>query len=199
MAPTKCFTPLREGRARRIKYLDQGQLARLFEAAKDRPKRDQLLLGFAYVFAMRASELCGLRASDVDRDRGRVYVQGLKHGNEAFYRLPDDLRKLAKGYRAPGEYFFSSRQSARLSRVQLWRIVKETARAAGLPEWVTVHSLRHSRAVHGLDAGLHVTDVQDLLRHASVQSTGIYARISSRRRTDYMEQLERSEATVKVG
>ena len=27
---------------------------------------------------------------DVDRERGRVYIQGLKHGNEAFYRLPEE-------------------------------------------------------------------------------------------------------------
>ena len=198
MHPSKCFTSVRAGKARRIKYLDQEQLARLFQAAKERPIRDRLALAFLYKFALRASELTGLRTADVDRDRGRVYVQGLKHGNEAFYRLPDDLKRLCKGYRAPGEYFFGSRQSDRLSRIQLWRIVTDTAKAAGLPDWVTVHSLRHSAAVHALDCGLHVSDVSDLLRHASTASTSIYARISNKRRTDYMDQLAKSPASVKV-
>jgi len=199
MHPSKCFTSVRSGAARRIRYLDQEQLARLFQAAKARPQRDRLVLAFSYRLAMRASEVCGLKTEDVDRDRGRVYVQGLKGGNEAFYALPSDLKRLLKGYRAAGEYFFGSRQADRLSRVQLWRIMKETAKAAGLPSWATVHSLRHSAAVHALDSGVNLGDVQDLLRHASSQTTSIYARISSRRRLDYQRQIEESEATVKVG
>lgn len=182
---------------RRIAYLDQSQVGALFKAAKARPIRDQLILAFLYRFGMRASEVCDLRTVDVNRDRGEVRIQGLKNGLERVYSLPRDLKPLLRRHQPDGEYFFASREG-KMSRTRVWQVTKETMKAAGIPDTYTVHSLRHSVAVHSLDAGLQLEDVRDLLRHRRMASTEIYGAISVRRRNDYLRRLQDSDAIVKV-
>jgi integrase/recombinase XerC len=184
---------------RRVRYLDQDQVRELFRAARKRSVRDQLLLAFLYRFGMRASEACGLRTADVNAKRGEVHILGLKSGLERVYSLPRDLKPLLRGYRPSGEHFFASRQDdGRLSRTRVWQVVKETMKEAGISEQFNVHSLRHSAAVHALDAGLQLEDVRDLLRHRRMASTEIYGEISVRRRNDYLRRLEESPEIVKV-
>jgi len=183
---------------RRIRYLDQDQVRALFKSARERPVRDQMLLAMLYKFGMRASEAAGLRTGDVDRVRGQVRIQGLKSGLERVYSLPRDLKALLRRYRPAGEFFFASRQGDRMSRTRVWQVVKATMEAAGIPPEFNVHSLRHSAAVHALDAGLQLEDVRDLLRHRRMSSTEIYGEISVRRRNDYLRRLEESSAIVKV-
>lgn len=184
---------------RTIRYLTQEQVRDLFNAARRRPVRDRLLLAFLYRFGMRASEAAGLRTADVDLRRGEVRIRGLKGGVERLYTLPRDLRPLLRGFVPGRDFFFASRQGdGQLARTRVWQIVKESMTSAGIPGSYNVHSLRHSAAVHALDAGLQLEDVRDLLRHRRMSSTEIYGTISTRRRNDYLRRLEESDAVVKV-
>jgi site-specific recombinase XerD len=184
---------------RQIRYLTQEQVRALFQAAKKRPVRDQLLIAFLYRYGLRASEVCGLATRDVERHRGEVRVVGAKGGLERLYTLPRDLRPLLRRHEPGEEFFFASRQgTGRLARTRVWQIVKETMAAAGIPVEFNVHSLRHSAAVHALDAGLQLEDVRDLLRHRRMASTEVYGTISVRRRNDYLKRLDASPEIVKV-
>ena len=60
----------------------------------------------------------------------------------------------------------------------VFRLVRRTARAAGLPDadLVSPHSLRHTVATAALDAGAPLRDVQDLLGHADPRTTRRYDR-----------------------
>lgn len=188
---------------RRIRYLTQDQLKRFFEAARDRSVRDQLALHFCYRFALRASECCGLRTSAVDVKAKRIQVQGLKEGESLSYRIPLDLLKLMRRHQPGDVWYFESREGdGRLSRTRLWQVMNATLKAAALPtggdEGFNLHSLRHSAAVSVLDSGRSIEDAADLLRHKSVISTAHYAKVSERRRGDYLRALEASDAVVKV-
>ena len=70
-----------------------------------------------------------------------------------------------------------TRNGRPLGRVELWRIVKKHARAAGLPERVSPHTLRHSFATHLLAGGADLRVVQEILGHASIGTTQIYTRV----------------------
>lgn len=182
---------------RDVKYLDQDQLGRFFAAILPAARRDRLLFAMVYRFGLRASEVCELPARAVDRDRWTVTVQGKKNGLRRTYTMPHDLRPLARDWRPAGETYFSGRQGA-LTRGRVWQLFKAYARKAGLPADLSVHALRHSAAVHALDAGLATEDVRDLLRHRKLATTDVYAQVSARRRNNYQARLEASAEVVKL-
>jgi site-specific recombinase XerD len=185
------------GDSREIRYLDQAQVRKLFSVIPSEAIRDRLLFGFIYKFGLRASEACLLPTSALNRQRWEVTIRGLKNGLTRTYTVPRDLQGLLRKWRPQGDTLFAGRQGT-LSRVRVWQLWRAYAEAAGIPADLTVHSLRHTAAVHALDAGLSTEDVRDLLRHRKLSTTDIYANLSVRRRRDYLQRLEQSLAIVRV-
>ena len=82
----------------------------------------------------------------------------------------------------PGELgLFVGPSGKRLSIRTVHNLVKKWARAAGLPDDVSPHTLRHSFATHMLDGGADLKTVQQLLGHESLATTQIYTHISVER------------------
>ena len=57
-----------------------------------------------------------------------------------------------------------------------------------IPETVSCHSLRHSKAMHLLQAGVNIVYIRDLLGHVSIQTTDIYARADSKLKREALEK-----------
>jgi hypothetical protein len=77
------------------------------------------------------------------------------------------------------------------------------ARQAGLGRHISLHTLRHSIAVHYLQGGAPVSFVQALLGHASLATTGIYLQLTdpmaqeiTQRTETALEPPQRAEATL---
>jgi site-specific recombinase XerD len=182
---------------REIRYLDQDEVRRFFKAIPRDALRDRLLFGLIYRFGLRASEACELPATALDRRRWEITIQGKKNGLRRTYTVPRDLQDLLRRWHPNGATLLSGRQGG-LGRVRVWQLFKEYAVLAKLGPEYSVHVLRHSMAVHALDAGLATEDVRDLLRHRKLSTTDVYANLSTRRRSDYLGRLERSDAVVRI-
>ncbi len=157
-----------------------------------------------YRFGLRAVEATVLLVEDLDLGRGRIRIRRAKAGDAKEYPLPRDLmpalrRHLRKRDDERGPFLFTGRESNNqhgLRVLQVQRLFKQYAGAAGLPASVASHSLRHSIAVHSLEEGFGLEYVADLLGHTSIRSTAIYAKVTTPAREEMMRRLDRSRYVV---
>ena len=153
--------------------------------------RDRAMLEMLYGSGLRVSELVNLRADQVDWEENFLRITG--KGNKTRYvplggvaakALRSYLaharsRLLRNGRRA--DVLFLSNRGERLTRDRVRQIIKERARAAGLPENVYPHIMRHSFATHLLENGADLRVIQDMLGHASLSTTQIYTHVDQKR------------------
>ncbi|MBY0513463.1 MAG: site-specific tyrosine recombinase XerD [Gemmataceae bacterium] len=147
--------------------------------------RDRALLETLYATGCRASEVVGLKTADVYLDAGfcKCFGKGSKQrvvplGRPAVAALRDYL---AEGRKVPAgdgpAHVFTSKSGRPLTRIVLWSLVKKYCQRAGLPGTVSPHTLRHSFATHLLSGGADLRTVQELLGHASIQTTQHYTHV----------------------
>jgi integrase/recombinase XerD len=163
--------------------------------ADARTIRDRALLELLYAAGLRVSEALGLDRPAVSFDAATVRVVG-KGDRERVVPVGDVALDWMRRYDAevrgtwrgapsgePGDVapFFLTERGGRLARQQAWAIVKRAARAAGLGERVTPHTLRHSFATHLLEGGADLRIVQELLGHASISTTQLYTHLTGER------------------
>ena len=71
-------------------------------------------------------------------------------------------------------------------------IVKDVVKNISLKTHVTPHTLRHTFATHLLNNGADIKSVQELLGHASLNTTGIYTHVSNERLKEvYLKTFKR--------
>ena len=160
-----------------------------------RRTRERALLELLYAAGLRISEALGLDLEDLSMDGGFVRVIGkgdkerlVPVGDIALAVLSDWIRGprvplLALGHVAPprGGPLFVGDRGRRWARQQAWGAVKRAAAAAGLPDRVSPHTLRHSFATHLLEGGADLRIVQELLGHASISTTQLYTHLTGER------------------
>ncbi|HXQ60856.1 MAG TPA: tyrosine-type recombinase/integrase [Acidimicrobiales bacterium] len=189
------------GGARLPRVLDRGELTAMLDgtAVPDatastttddgetaRRLRDDAVLELLYGCGLRVAELCGLDHGDIDIQGRMVTVWG-KGGRER--RVPmHDLctgavgrwievgRIRYAGPESPLEAVFLNRAGRRLGPRDVRRLLDRRSPVPTHP-----HALRHSFATHLLDGGADLRVVQELLGHASLQTTQVYTHVSKER------------------
>jgi integrase/recombinase XerD len=90
---------------------------------------------------------------------------------------------------------FSNTRNVKLTRTGITYILKTYADQARkinpgiIPEKISCHSLRHSKAMHLLQAGVNLVYIRDILGHVSVQTTDVYARADSKQKREALEKV----------
>ncbi len=181
-----------------VAWLTRAEIRALLQAPDPRRRegvRDRAMLSLAYACGLRVSELTGLRLADYDRrDPASLRVIG-KGRRERILPLWKETRTALEAWlrlRDPDgdATLFHNRSGRAMSRsgfeYVLARHVAMAAKAEPglLEKRVTPHVLRHSCAMHTLQATGDVRKVSLWLGHASIQSTEIYLR------ADPTEKLE---------
>ena len=148
--------------------------------------RDDAVLELLYGCGLRVAELCGLDIGDVDLRSRTVTVMG-KGRRQRRVPMHDRCAEavdawLAEGRQvlvtevSPPHAVFLNRRGARLGTRDVRRVVDRRSPVPTHP-----HALRHSFATHLLDGGADLRVVQELLGHASLQTTQVYTHVSKDR------------------
>lgn len=148
--------------------------------------RDCALVMLMCITGLRVGELVALDVSDVDLDAATVRCRSEKgerlvdisggleqitrYITSARTKLVDDPQETALLVNLNGE---------RMTRQGVWKILKQYQDKAGIQREISPHLLRHSVAVHLLEQGLDVRQVQQQLGHRSQSATQIYTKLSS--------------------
>ncbi len=160
------------------------------ESAIPLERRDQCILEVLYASGLRVSEAASLRLASLNFEQGVLRVTG-KGGRERMVPLGRPAQKALEGYlrevrpkldrQGGAPQLFLSHRGRPLTRERIWRIVKDTALAAGITKEVYPHMLRHSFASHLLAGGADLRVIQELLGHSSISTTQIYTHVTAGR------------------
>ena len=149
--------------------------------------RDRAMLETMYGSGLRVSELMALKSEDVDL-RARLVRPFGKGGKERQVPLGDGAHDTLTAYLAsarplllakkpPTPFLFVTRQGGPMTRRHFLMLVKAYAREAGIVRTISPHVLRHSFATHLLSGGADLRAIQEMLGHASVQTTQRYTHV----------------------
>lgn len=149
--------------------------------------RDRAILEVMYGCGLRVSEACGLRISHVYQDEGFIRVVG-KGNKERLVPIGDMAVEAYRNWLgcrpAPAcpecdDLVFLNRFGKSLSRVSVFKMIKNQAALAGIRKEISPHTLRHSFATHLIENGADLRVVQEMLGHESILTTEIYTHIDS--------------------
>lgn len=174
-------------------YLESEEVEALLsatDATTPEGKRDNTMLELVYATGLRVSELVGLEIYRVDMEMGCVTVMGKGSrervvpmgipASRAVMEYLDGARIMLLGPRR-SEALFVTRRGKPMTRQAFWKIVKKTARRAGIRKEISPHTLRHSFATHLVQNDADLRAVQIMLGHADISTTEIYTHVAQHR------------------
>ncbi len=172
------------------KFLTETEIGNLLSTPEgyDRKQqnRDRAVLELIYSSGLRRSEVALLNVGDVDYLAGtvRVFGKGSKErivpvGLGALKCLRDYLKD--RVHTEDSAPLFINSRGTRLSDSGVVFVLARWIKRTSLLKKITPHTLRHSFATHLMNNGCDIRTVQEMLGHASLQTTQIYTHVSLER------------------
>jgi len=150
-------------------------------------RRDYAIIVLLLRLGLRRSEVAGLRLDDLDWQGGELLVRG-KGARQERLPLPADVGEAIASYLSRGrppsarrEVFLRARAPYEpIASGTVASTVRRACRRAGIAEFGS-HRLRHTAACEMVQANVPLHRIGQVLRHQSLQSTAIYARVDVER------------------
>lgn len=198
--------PKKESRLPKFLHLNQIESLLDFEPVTFIDCRDRAVLETFYSTGARVAELCAADVADVDFDSGRLRVTG-KGSEERIVFITDGTAAMLKRYFEErrrkfgvlGNPLFVNNRGGRITVRGVYDMVVKRARAAGLLERVSPHTLRHSFATELLDRGADIRAVQEMLGHKHLSTTQVYTHTTKERLKKVFERFHPHSGGPKDG
>jgi site-specific recombinase XerD len=199
--PARKIKRLRDLRERKPRALTKDEITRLLEAAQAEKK---LFRGLAYEVistylytGMRREELIWLEWEDVDLERRKITIQAkaefkTKSGKARIVGIASTLAGIIATLPRTGRYVFGGTSHSSPARIEntkermarevpfmkgdgVGHAFRKLVKKSGLPDTITLHSLRHTYITHLMEAGVNPRRVQELAGHGDMSTTWRYA------------------------
>lgn len=143
--------------------------------------RDKAMLELLYATGITVTELISLNVNSLNLTIGFLNVSNrtIPLYKDAIKTLSLYVNKvrtvLAQG--TNNKKLFCNLNGEQITRQGVWKIIKEYSQSAGIDKAITPHTIRHTFAVHLLENGAELSEVQLLLGHTSATATQVYVDI----------------------
>jgi integrase/recombinase XerC len=165
------------------------------------PSRDRAILEFLYSTGCRVAEASNITLDRLDLEGGSARVMGkgskervvflagpAKAAVGDYLPLRSERLKRLNGAKGEKEYLFVNARGGRLTERGIEWIIQGYSDRSGTLRPVSPHAFRHSFATHLVGRGADIRVVQELLGHASVSTTQVYAHVDMERLRKVYEQ-----------
>jgi site-specific recombinase XerD len=165
-------------------------------------RRDLALISLLYDSGARVQELIDLTPASLKTEKPYCITLFGKGRKKRIVPLQEEQIRLLQGYMEENRLdlpasnqrpLFANSCGRKLTNSGISYILDMYACQARIlnteliPEKISPHSLRHSKAMHLLQAGVNLVYIRDILGHVSIQTTEIYARADSKQKREALE------------
>jgi len=186
------YIHLKKKTLRLPRFFYEKEIDALFKAVKGEKTldfRNEALLEVLYGTGIRLSECKNIQMKDIDFDLSVVLIHGkgnkeryVPFGHYAAAAIQEYLEKgrtvLMKKYQKEHSYLFVNQYGVPISTSGIEYVLNQIIKKSSLTSKIHPHMLRHTFATHLLNNGADMRTVQELLGHASLSSTQIYAHVT---------------------
>ena len=172
---------------RALKPDEVDRLLKSFAAVRRSPKRGYAIVRCALDMGLRAGEIAHLMISDIDWTAGTVTLRDTKSLRQDILPLPMQTGQALADYlqherpltRNPAVFVrcLGGRDHP-ITSTAVQKVIKRACRRIGLMHF-SAHSLRHTLACRLVENGSSLKEVADVLRHRSLNTTLIYAKLDT--------------------
>ncbi|EPH94674.1 MULTISPECIES: tyrosine recombinase XerC [unclassified Enterococcus] len=186
------YAHLKKKSLRLPRFFYEDEMQALFDSVKgEKPLdlRNQALLEVLYGSGIRLSECSGLKMSDIDFEAEVMLIHG--KGNKERYAplgsfAQDALHEyfekgrnvLMQKYHKNHELVFVNHHGEPITPTGIEYVLNQLIKKSSLDSDIHPHMLRHTFATHLLNNGADMRTVQELLGHANLSTTQIYAHVT---------------------
>lgn len=166
--------------------------------------RNKAIIELLFSSGLRISELTELEISQIHMNKKYLVIRG-KGNKERIVPMRDIAINYLRTYltkerivmqNAPNNFVFINYKGNHLSRVSVFKLVKELAIEANINKEISPHTLRHSYATYLLNNGVDLKTLQQMLGHEDISTTQIYTHIEKNK---LMENYKNAHPLAKKG
>ena len=155
--------------------------------------RDIAVIELLFSTGIRISELCSLKANDIDLYEKTLLIYGkgskerrLQIGNDSVIQILTNYRTCFSNIIASCDHFFVNPSGTPLSDQSVRRMIKKYSSIASINMHITPHMFRHTFATSLLDADVDIRYIQEMLGHSSINVTEIYTHVTLSKQRDIL-------------
>ena len=149
------------------------------------------VLELLFATGIRVSELCGIKAGDIDLKDGVLRISGKGKRERVVFIEHEGVLSVLRQYEEMctpkrNEPFFRNRRGRALSTDSVREIVRKYGHLVGWEERITPHMFRHTLATELLNNRVDIRYIQQLLGHSLITTTQIYTHVAGRKQREVM-------------
>jgi integrase/recombinase XerD len=159
--------------------LTEGEVVALLNSLEN--VKHKALMAIIYAAGLRLSEVLDMKMQDLDFEKNTIKISPTSKEKGREVMMANSLKPILQSYfdkHNPTDLLFGGENGKSYSARSVQLVFQQALKKAHIQKDASVHTLRHSFAVHFLGRGLDIHHLQEMLGHRYLQTTAIYSQLA---------------------